>query len=313
MFRVRDLAVNVAGFMPELAEVEFYRRRWWETGAGRRMRAAHASGRSRVFRNLAGEFRGGAKALAEVLSGARLADSSAHGKQMWFVFKPEKTPKAKAGERGVGGELWLGIHLGMTGELRVEPVDYCPARHDALVLWLAGRALVFNDPRQFGRVRAWRGARGERAPWLRELPPEVTGPGFTVELLRGCLARHARAPLKAVLLKQEYFTGVGNWMADEILWRAALPPALPAGRAATPKIAKKLHAVIREVARDALRVIAGKGKKLPPDLNVHIPDTWLFNHRWEDGGLCPRTHQPLRREQIGGRTTCWSPAWQRVP
>jgi len=299
--------------MPELAEVEFYRRRWWETGAGRKVRAARASGRSRVYRNLGGEFRGSAAALAKVLSGARFADSSTHGKQMWFVFKPEKTPKAKAGRRKPGDKLWLGIHLGMTGELRVEPADWRPERHGALVLWLEGDALVFNDPRQFGRVRAWRGARGERPPWLRELPPEVTGTGFTVALLRGYLARHARAPLKAVLLKQEYFPGIGNWMADEILWRAALPPALPAGRAATAKIAKKLHAVIREVARDALRVIAGKGKKLPPDLNVHIPDTWLFNHRWEDGGLCPRTHQPLRREEIGGRTTCWSPAWQHAP
>jgi formamidopyrimidine-DNA glycosylase len=299
--------------MPELAEVEFYRRRWWEAGAGRRVRAAHASGRSRVFRNLAREFRGGAKALVEVLSGARLADSSAHGKQMWFVFNPEKTAPGKVCRSEAGDKLWLGIHLGMTGELRVELADYRPARHDALVLWLAECALVFNDPRQFGRVRAWRGARGERPPWLRDLPPEVTGRGFTVDLLRGCLARHARAPLKAVLLKQEYFPGIGNWMADEILWRAALPPALPAGRAATPKIAKKLHAVIREVARDALRVNAGKGKKLPPNLNVHIPDAWLFNHRWEDGGLCPRTRKPLRREEIGGRTTCWSPARQRAP
>jgi len=299
--------------MPELAEVEFYRRRWWEAGAGRRVRAAFAGGSSQVYRKLAEEFRGGAKALAKVLGGARLKDSSTHGKQMWFVFSLVNAPRRKTNRRKAGGALWLGIHLGMTGELRVEPVAYRPARHDALVLWMAGSALVFNDPRQFGRVRAWVGPRGERPPWLRELPPEITGHGFTVELVRGCLARHARAPLKAVLLKQEYFPGVGNWMADEILWRAALPPAWPAGRAATPRIAKKLHAAIREVARDALRVIAGKGKKLPSDLNVHIPDTWLFNHRWEDGGRCPRTGKLLRREEIGGRTTCWSPARQRVP
>ena len=299
--------------MPELSEVEFYRRRWWEAGAGRRVRVAYAGGSSRVYRKLAEEFRGGTKALAEELSGTRLVDSSTHGKQMWFVFNARKAGRGKIGRRKPGDLLWVGIHLGMSGELRVEPATYRPARHDALVLWLAGSALIFNDPRQFGRVRAWLGPRGERPPWLRKLPPEVTDPAFTVELVRGCLTRHARAPLKAVLLKQEYFPGIGNWMADEILWRAALPPALPAGQAAAVRIAKKLHATIREVARDALRVIAGKGKKRPPDLNVHIPDTWLFNHRWEDGGRCPRTHKPLRREEIGGRTTCWSPARQRTP
>jgi formamidopyrimidine-DNA glycosylase len=40
------------------------------------------------------------------------------------------------------------------------------------------------------------------------------------------------------------------------------------------------------------------------------PDDWLFNHRWMDGGSCPHTGKPLRREKIAGRTTCWSPAWQ---
>jgi formamidopyrimidine-DNA glycosylase len=60
----------------------------------------------------------------------------------------------------------------------------------------------------------------------------------------------------------------------------------------------------------ALRTIAGAGGKLPPDLNIHIPDSWLFNHRWENGGLCPKTGVPLVREEIGGRTTCWSPGRQ---
>jgi formamidopyrimidine-DNA glycosylase len=290
--------------MPELAEVEFYRRRWWECAQGEKVITARADGHSRDFRALAKEYRGGEKALARGLAGARLVESGTYGKQMWFVFA---LTGAKA-ER-----LWLGIHLGMSGALRVEPGEYRAVRHDALLLWTKCGALVFNDPRQFGRVRAWRGAVELRPPWLENLAPEVLSRAFTEKLVLDCLSRHARAPLKAVLLMQEYFPGIGNWMADEILWRAALPPAWPAGKAAKPELAKILHATIREVTRDALRVIAGKGRKLPPDLNVHVPDTWLFNHRWEDGGLCPRTNEPLRREEIGGRTTCWSPTWQQIP
>jgi formamidopyrimidine-DNA glycosylase len=60
--------------------------------------------------------------------------------------------------------------------------------------------------------------------------------------------------------------------------------------------------VIREVCTDALRVI-GKDWSDPPD-------TWLFNHRWEKGGRCPRTRGPLLHATIGGRTTCWSPRRQ---
>jgi formamidopyrimidine-DNA glycosylase len=59
---------------------------------------------------------------------------------------------------------------------------------------------------------------------------------------------------------------------------------------------------LQEVCRDAMRVIA-------PDWS-RPPEDWLFNHRWRDGGICPRTGRPLQREPIGGRTTCWSPAWQ---
>jgi formamidopyrimidine-DNA glycosylase len=64
----------------------------------------------------------------------------------------------------------------------------------------------------------------------------------------------------------------------------------------------RLHAALREVCRDSLRVI-GKDWSDPPD-------SWLFNHRWEKGGRCPRTRGPLLHATVGGRTTCWSPRRQ---
>lgn len=292
--------------MPELAEVEFFRRRWWEAAAQKTVRTAVANPRSRVYRSLAKEFRGGATALAKTLPGAKLADSATHGKQMWFVFRVGRAvPSAPS-------YLWLGIHLGMTGALRAEPAEYPPQKHDALVLRFDKTTLVFNDPRQFGRVRAWQGAKGERPPWLRQLPAEMLSLKFTADFVHAVLRRHARAPLKAVLLNQKYFPGIGNWMADEILWRAALHPALHSGKAANGKSAKMLHKTIQQVTRDALRVIAAQGGQLPDEHNDDIPQHWLFHHRWKNGGVCPKTKKPLRRAEIGGRTTCWSPARQRL-
>ena len=64
--------------------------------------------------------------------------------------------------------------------------------------------------------------------------------------------------------------------------------------------------------RAALDAIAGRGRALPKDLNVGIPRTWLFRHRWRPGGLCPKTGKPLAHATIGGRTTCWSPARQKL-
>src|SRR5205085_3928328 len=133
---------------------------------------------------------------------------------------------------------------------------------------------------------------------------------FTVTAVADFLRRRGRAPIKAVLLMQERFPGVGNWMADEILWRAAIHPARLAGSLDATEI-RALHRECRNVCRQALAVIAGRGKTPPQHLNENIPGTWLFKHRWRKGGTCPKTGAKLRHATIGGRTTCWSPARQK--
>jgi formamidopyrimidine-DNA glycosylase len=274
--------------MPELAEVEFYRRRWHEVAAGRRITVVQTHDHKKTYRSAP------AAPLRNALTGARLLDSATAAKQMLFRFS---------------GGAWLGVHLGMSGELTVHPVNYIQGKHDHLVLRTSRHTLVFSDPRMFGKLEF---ARGPDAPaWWTRIAPALLSKEFTADTVAAFLRRRAKAPIKAVLLMQERFPGIGNWMADEILWRAALHPRRAAG-SLTPAETRVLRRECRQVARQALRAIAGQGGPLPPDLNVNIPNTWLFNHRWTDGGLCPRTHVPLIREEIGGRTTCWSPGRQRL-
>jgi formamidopyrimidine-DNA glycosylase len=273
--------------MPELAEVEFFRKRWAQAATGRRIAAVRLHPAARIFRGT------NPAEIRRRLAGATLLSSAAAAKQMLFRFS---------------GDSWLGLHLGMTGELRVEPADHAPAKHDHLVLTTAENALVFSDPRMFGRVQFHHGA----APpaWWTQIAPAILSPAFTVEAVGAFLHRRGRAPIKAVLLMQERFPGIGNWMADEILWRAALHPRRAAGSLAPAEV-RTLRREARRVCRLALDAIAGRGDRPPRDLNLHIPDTWLFPHRWEDGGRCPRTGARLVREEIGGRTTCWSPGRQK--
>lgn len=277
--------------MPELAEVEFYRKRW-AVGHGAAVRAVRTHDRAKVFRHSS------PATIRKALTGARLVSSTAAAKQMVFRFKK------------AGAHAWLGIHLGMSGELRVEPASHVPGKHDHLVLVLAGRALVLNDPRMFGAVQFATGATDPK--WWARIAPAILSPEFTVGAVTAFLRRRARAPIKAVLLMQERFPGVGNWMADEILWRAGIHPRRAAGSLSPVEI-RTLHRECRKVCRLALARIAGHGGKLPPELNVNIPRSWLFWHRWEAGGRCPRTGVKLVREEIGGRTTCWSPGRQRPP
>lgn len=264
--------------MPELAEVEYYRQRW-DPGLGTLIQSVRLRPGKRVFRGL------DARGLVTALPGSTLLRSEAHGKQMLFQFSED---------------LWLGLHLGMTGELRLEEGAFLPGKHDHLVLYTPGHALVFTDPRQFGRVRFHRGA--GRPSWWSDLPAPLTSTEFTVGRMQGFLKRHSKLALKAALLLQNGFPGLGNWMVDEILWRAGLHPRTPAGRL-RPAQARSLWRTIRFVCRQALKSVARGYSALPTG--------WLFHERWGRQGRCPRHGLRLTRETVGGRTTAWCRGCQR--
>lgn len=270
--------------MPELAEVDYFRKRW-NPGLRHPIREVAIHAKARIFRGI------DTAGLVRDLTGAKLERSESRGKQMLFVAKP----------RGKKTHAWLGVHLGMTGELRLEKPDFEPAKHDHLVLRQAKHALVFEDPRLFGRILF---AEGKEPPaWWSKLPPDLLSAAFSVQALTDFLRRRKKAPIKAVLLMQERFPGIGNWMADEILWRAGIHPRQPAGSLDAARI-RALHREIRRVCREALRII-GKDWSDPPK-------SWLFSYRWKKGGTCPRTGAKLQHATIGGRTTCWSPALQKL-
>ena len=267
--------------MPELAEVEFFRKQW-DVGRNQKILAVRLHATKRVFRGT------NPASLRQALTGARLLDSQAHGKQMLFRFSRN---------------AWVGIHLGMTGTLHAVPsraASFSPDRHHHLVLCLAEWSLVFTDPRQFGRVRLHRGRAAP--PWWKRLPPALLAREFSLTVMEEFLSRHRAAPVKAVLLLQAGFPGIGNWMADEILWQAGIHPLRPAGKL-RPAETKKLHRTVKSVSRAALRTVGVDYGDLPRG--------WLFDRRWARGGQCPKDGAPLRHTVVGGRTTCWCPRCQQ--
>ena len=262
--------------MPELAEVFYYSKRW-DAGASRAITAVQVNAKSRVFRSCDVE------ALPSLI-GAKLKGSRTHGKQMLFEFS---------------GGRWLGVHLGMTGELSAKPEPVAPAKHDHLVLHTKAIALVFSDPRQFGAVTFYEGK--SLVEFWRELPPQPMDDSFTVELVTMILQRHRRQPLKALLLDQRYFPGIGNWMADEVMWQMKLPPHIAAG-SLTEKQSRELWRTLRKVCDVALKTV-GVDWSDPPK-------SWLFTHRWTRANDCPRCGAKLVHETLHGRTACWCPACQ---
>ncbi len=263
--------------MPELAEVEYYRKQW-DAGLGQKVSDVRLHEKSRNFRET------DPRLLRDRLKGRIYRASYAHGKNMLFQFS---------------GGAWLGGHLGMSGKILVTPPDHGQEKHDHLVLVQRKQCLVFSDYRMFGRLTFHEGK--QPPEWWRELPPEVLSREFS----KAAFATHVRAragsPVKGLLLDQGRLPGIGNWMADEILWKCGIYPGVRCrdlGAADSDAIWK----ATRKVTRDALRII-GTNWGDPPD-------SWLFNHRWKKGLACPRCGSGLDRGEIAGRTTCWCPRCQ---
>jgi formamidopyrimidine-DNA glycosylase len=101
---------------------------------------------------------------------------------------------------------------------------------------------------------------------------------------------------------QNGFAGIGNWMADEILWRAGVLPGKRTGRLTTTE-----HDAIFRATKFVVRVALAKTGRDFSD----PPRNWLIHQKWKRDGVCPKHRVPLRRATIGGRSTVWCPNCQR--
>lgn len=189
----------------------------------------------------------------------------------------------------------LGLRFGMTGRLVVDgtgPIDrieYSSGRHQPVWIRFAlrfdGGDLEMVDSRRLGGVTLDPGTAhlGEDALSVK--------PARLQEALGT-----SRAPLKAWLLDQSRLAGVGNLLADEILWRAGIDPARPA-RSLDAEETKRLH---RHLGR-TIKLLTTRG-------GSHTGDLQVARVR---GATCPRDGTPLQRRTIGGRTTYSCPMHQR--
>ncbi len=265
--------------MPELPEVEAARRRLHAGILGRRIRSAEAVVDPVVFRGITGP------AFASALVGRRVKTIRRRGKHLWFEL--DRRP-------------WPAFHFGMTGSFAIydEPAKR-PRFWRLEIVFAGGVRLAFRDPRRFGRIRLQEDPESEPPIALLGRDPLLEPP--TVRTLGPILARR-RAPLKAVLLDQSVFAGVGNWVADEILYQARLSP-IRAASSLTAKEVSRLRRSLLSVLRRAVAVGADKDR---------FPRAWLFHDRWgRAAGAKTARGETIVHATIGGRTTAWVPTRQK--
>jgi formamidopyrimidine-DNA glycosylase len=204
--------------MPELPEVETITRSLRPILTGRRIVSAE-------FRRLR-VLRGDPDETAGHIEGRRIAAVRRRGKFIVMEFQ--------------GGGFFI-VHLGMTGKLLFNAE---PGKHTHAILTLDRGVLLYDDPRQFGRLE-WSQTLPERIAKLGPEPLEITLADFLGAL------RQRRTRLKALLLNQAFLRGVGNIYADEALFRARIHP-LAVGSRLRRERGERLYRAIREVLQEAI-------------------------------------------------------------
>jgi len=205
-----------------------------------------------------------------------------------------------------GDDRGIIVHLGMTGQLRVQPAAAERAPHTHVVFPLAGGdELRFVDARRFGWVTPGRPI--ARAPALAALGPDPLTELDATELATALA--EARTPIKAFLLDQRRIAGLGNIYVAEVLFRVGAHPATPARRLA--RRAPELLAAVREALEGG---IARRGTTLRDyvDADGLAGDNLaalLVSGR--AGQACARCGAEIRRRVDGGRATFFCPRCQR--
>jgi formamidopyrimidine-DNA glycosylase len=103
-------------------------------------------------------------------------------------------------------------------------------------------------------------------------------------------------------MDQRFVAGVGNLVADEVLWQAKLHPRRTVESLddlERLRLYRTMHAVLKEMVANFDYVPRKRG--------------WLSHVRGRAGAVCPRCSTPLARITAAGRTTYFCPSCQPAP
>jgi formamidopyrimidine-DNA glycosylase len=193
----------------------------------------------------------------------------------------------------------LSVHLGMTGKLLLDAVA---GEHAHGVFTLDRGALIYDDPRQFGRIE-WSAGDAVRASKLGPEPLEIPLEDFIARM------RRRKTRVKALLLNQAFLAGVGNIYADESLFAAGIHPLAIAARLKRERAAR-LHQAIREILTLA---IEHGGSSISDYVDADGRRGWFqIQHQvyGREGEPCTRCGGLVRKILVAQRGTHFCPKCQ---
>lgn len=192
------------------------------------------------------------------------------------------------------GEEQLTARLGMTGTFRLNTQ---PGIHTRQVFDFEGTSLLYNDIRKFGRL-IWGTGPVQIGPDVLAIHPS--------EFAERLQAR--KRPIKALLLDQNFVSGIGNIYADECLFTAKVHPLQPAHQVD----GRKLHSVVVSTLEESIRC----GGSTILDFFDPLGRSGRYQEKHKvygrAGQLCPECSTPILRNVFAARGTHYCPECQQL-
>ena len=239
------------------------------------------------------------------MTGKRVLDARQQGKYFYLVMSSPPHPV---------------MHFGMTGWMRFsndesgyykpkkEEEEQWPPRFWKFVLQTEAREgdeggkgceVAFVDARRLARIRLVDCDAKEirnTSPLKENGPdPVIDKDVVTVEWLMEKM-RKKHVPIKAMLLDQAVLSGVGNWVADEVLYQARIHPEQYSNTFSDGEI-KTLHDCLINVCTTAVRTLSDQSQ---------FPEHWIMKYRWDkgkkDSNVLPNGEK-ITHLKVGGRTS----------
>ncbi len=260
--------------MPELPEVETYRRYFDATSMEQRITDISCAD-ERLLKQPFNDFR-------EHLIGQSFTATERIGK---YLFAR------------TSGEKILVLHFGMTGNLAYyhESIDRPRFAH-IVYHFEGGYNLGFLNKRKFG----WNNLTDDINAYQRRIGLSTDATKISQEDFLRALSRRKTA-IKPALLDQKVTAGIGNWLADEILYQSRVHPGKK-----VPDLKEDEQITIYNNMRQILETsIAEQAiyRNFPKNYFIHIREV---------DATCHHTGVPVEKIKVGGRATYFSPKWQQL-
>lgn len=195
------------------------------------------------------------------------------------------------------GDKILVMHFGMTGRPNYyKSADDRPKFGHIELTFENGFHFAFENKRKFG----WWDLIDSIEDYKKEHNLSDDARDLSLEDFKNSLSTR-KTHIKKVLLDQSVCAGVGNWMADEILYQAKMHPK--------KKVEEMTGTDVENVFKAMKKVI-----EVAIEYDAHysdFPDEFLMHFR-EKEGICHHTGGEIEKITVGGRATYFSPDWQKL-